>query len=156
MKPKRGWAPGRHRFKGEGRGAIASLAIAIYACEGCGLWAGAAKPAQCMGCGRMDFVRFDSKAEAKRWAQLELMQASGLISDLRRQVRFGLHAASMIVDRPAVVAQKIGDYIADFTYQEDGKTVIEDAKGGAITDLASWKLRHMHAQYGVEVKLVTE
>lgn len=150
----KGWAPGRHRFRSEGKGRIASLAVAIYVCDNCGLWVGAAKPAQCQACGFMNFTRFDSRAEAKRWAELELMQSAGLISELRRQVRYPLHAAAMNENQPAILAQRVGEYVADFTYRENGKLVVEDAKGAAITDLASWKLRHFHAQYGFQVKLI--
>lgn len=150
---KGGFAPGRHRFKSEGKGLIARLAVAIYVCSGCGLWVGAAKPAQCKACGRLDFMRFDSKAEAQRWAQLELLQAAGQISELKRQVRFPLHAAIMDQQTPAIVAAKVADYVADFTYRENGRLVVEDAKGSAITDVAALKLRWFHAQYGFQVKL---
>jgi hypothetical protein len=94
-------------------------------------------------------LKFDSKAEARRWAELLLRERAGLISRLERQVRFPLDAF-----RVCGPPQTVGHYVADFVYVEDGKQIIEDAKGGAITDLASWKLRHVHAQYGAEVKLV--
>ena len=47
------------------------------------------------------------------------MQRAGLISDLKLQVTF-----------PLVVKEKlICKYIADFTYTENGKQVVEDVKG---------------------------
>lgn len=144
------FAPGRHRFAREGKGLVAKLAIAIYVCDRCGLWVGAAKPAQCKACGAMNFVRFDSKAEAQRWAELELAQKAGVISELRRQVRFPLLAYATGQDGKPV---KVCDYVADFTYRKDGALVVEDCKGGAITDVAALKLRWFHAQYGTPVKL---
>ncbi len=132
------------------------MRIVIWACENCGLWVGAVKPSQCAACGLLNFVRFDSKAEAQRWAELELWQKAGVISELRRQVRYPLHAARMDEKSPSVVAQKVSEYIADFTYQKDGEIVVEDAKGNAITDVASLKLRWFHAQYGFAVRLTKE
>jgi hypothetical protein len=69
----------------------------------------------------LDGIRFDSKAEATRWAQLLLMQRGGLITDLRRQVTFPITWNGL----------KICSYIADFVYT-DAETVderIEDVKG---------------------------
>ena len=40
--------------------------------------------------------KFDSKLEAHRWAELEIMRKAGLIGDLRRQVPFELIPAWII------------------------------------------------------------
>jgi hypothetical protein len=75
----------------------------------------------------LDGEKFDSKAEANRYLQLVTMQRTGLISGLRRQVPFEL--APSVKFNGATRATPALRYIADFVYQQDGKTVIEDCKG---------------------------
>lgn len=83
---------------------------------------------------------FASKKEAKRWNELVLMQGAGEISDLQCQVRFQLLAPQYEeVQRfgkkgqplkPSMKLVERGvDYIADFVYQKNGETVVEDVKG---------------------------
>ena len=116
----------------------------VWRCEKCGLQH-EKKPLQCH-CGGMAFIKFDSKAEANRYATLLLYVDHGKITDLRRQVRIPLNTKG-----PDGLAVTIGHLVADFDYNDvDGKRVIEDVKG-LITDLASWKIRHVKAQYGIEV-----
>ena len=64
---------------------------------------------------------FDSGREYKRWCELNLLQKAGEISDLRRQVKYELI--------PPQDGERACNYIADFVYNENGKTVVEDAKG---------------------------
>lgn len=137
---------GFRRVSGPSAGAIA---VKVYSCKGCGAQSIAKKPDQCQACGRLDFVSFDSKGEAGRWATLCMMEGRGMISNLQRQVSFNLMAARSVDGK--TVAAKVGRYVADFVYLRDGQQVIEDFKGG-ITDLAAWKLRHMEAM-GFPVKL---
>lgn len=125
---------------------IVGLRKYAWTCRGCGLMH-ETKPVQCKACGRLDFVKWDSKAELRRFGELNLLRLAGKISRLETQVRFPLLAFN---DGKPV---KVGEYVADFVYQRDGARVIEDAKGDAITDLASWKVRHMAAQ-GTPVNLV--
>ena len=73
----------------------------------------------------------DSKKEARRKAELELMQRAGLISDLRCQVPFELIPLQKIDGKCAERACK---YVADFVYTKDGKTVVEDVKGFRTKD----------------------
>lgn len=129
---------------------VGRVAVKVYMCRGCeAQHAPGSKPTQCLACGRMDFSVFDSKGEGERWAQLRLMEKARMISGLERQVRFPL----MAWNEEKRLAVKVGEYWADFVYMRDGERVIEDFKGG-LTDLASWKLRHMTAQ-GMPVKLTS-
>ena len=64
---------------------------------------------------------FDSGREYKRWCELKLLERAGEISDLRRQVKYELI--------PPQDGERACNYIADFVYTENGKTVVEDAKG---------------------------
>lgn len=63
----------------------------------------------------VDDIKFDSKAEARRYSQLKLLERASKIHDLRLQPSFKLHAGIK--------------YIADFKYTENGKLVVEDVKG---------------------------
>ena len=141
----------RPSFRGIGKAsgaAIGALAVKIYECNGCGAQYPGQKPAQCRACSRMDFTAIDSREEAKRLGELRLLQHAGVISDLKTQVPIPLYAHQD--GRPVLV----GKLIVDFTYLRDGSTVYEDAKGGAMTDLAQWKIRHAAAQ-GIKVELAT-
>jgi hypothetical protein len=71
----------------------------------------------------VDGIRFDSKKEAARWKDLCLLQQAGLIRSLKRQVKFEL--------LPKNGDERSLTYIADFTYQEDGKNIVEDVKSDA-------------------------
>lgn len=102
-------------------------------------------------CGGLSFTTFDSVGEAGRWATLCMMEARGEVSDLKRQIRFDLMAACRVEGR--LVENKVGYYVADFTYTRDGKEIIEDYKGAAIDPVAALKLRWMEAM-GKPVKLV--
>lgn len=73
-----------------------------------------------------DGVKFDSRKEARRWAELEARAAAGEIRDLRRQVKFELIPPQR---RDDGVAERACAYIADFVYIQDGKSVVADAKG---------------------------
>jgi hypothetical protein len=70
---------------------------------------------------------FDSEKERNRYSELRLLERSGYISDLRRQVRFE------IIPKQYKDGHKMqrADYIADFVYHDNrtGKQVVEDVKG---------------------------
>ena len=69
----------------------------------------------------LDGIKFDSKRESERYAELKLLQRSGQISNIRRQVPFELV--------PKQDGERSVKYIADFVYEENGRMVVEDAKG---------------------------
>ena len=64
---------------------------------------------------------FDSQKEYNRWCNLRLLERAGKISDLKRQVSYELI--------PKQNGERACSYVADFVYNEDGKTVVEDCKG---------------------------
>ena len=74
---------------------------------------------------------FDSKKEYTRWCELALLQKAGQITDLKRQVKFELIPSQKIDGK---VAERACTYVADFVYQENGKTVVEDTKGFKTKD----------------------
>lgn len=64
---------------------------------------------------------FDSQKEYNRWCNLRLLERAGRISDLKRQVSYELI--------PKQNGERACSYVADFVYNEGGKTVVEDCKG---------------------------
>ena len=72
----------------------------------------------------IDGVKFDSKAEYKRFTELSLFQKVGKISELKKQVKFEFK------DNNGNNIRAI-HYIADFTYSEGGKFIVEDLKSKA-------------------------
>lgn len=133
----------------------------VYICAGCQVWHNEPKPGHCISCGRMDFIHFPSKAEAKRYGELMLEKRAGLISDLKLQPQFVLHAGqikktfgpgSMIATN--VIPVKIGAYRGDFGYKRGEVNIIEDVKGGADTPLSAWKRKHAEAEHGIKINIV--
>lgn len=85
----------------------------------------------------LDGVIYDSKKEARRAAELNLMLKNGEIITLARQVRFRL-------------VQGI-EYVADFVYiTKDGEQIIEDVKG-MKTGVYKLKKKLMKEIRGIEI-----
>jgi hypothetical protein len=64
-------------------------------------------------------ITFASKAEAKRYGELKLLERAKQISDLELQPWFQLMVADVVVS----------NYVGDFKYFERGRGVVEDVKG---------------------------
>jgi hypothetical protein len=75
-----------------------------------------------------DGIEFDSKAEARRWIELKLLERAGEIKDLQRQVKYILIPTQKEGKK---VIERECSYVADFVYTDvkTGKTVVEDTKG---------------------------
>lgn len=115
-----------------------------------------------------DGQKFDSKKEYIRWTELKLLERSGHISDLQRQVKFVLIPAQYeTYERYGKKGQRLKDgqrllekecvYIADFVYIENGKKVVEDAKGckeGITYQYFVLKRKLMLWIHGIRVKEV--
>ena len=86
----------------------------------------------------VDGIEFDSRKEAARWLELRLLQRTGEISGLQRQVVFELVPKSR---------DPFGHYVppvtykADFTYFEKGKLVVEDVKSDATRKLPEYRIK---------------
>lgn len=83
----------------------------------------------------VDNIKFDSNLEATRYKELKLLLRAGEISNLELQPRFLLQDS---FKKNGKTYRKI-EYIADFQYIENGKTIVEDVKG-IQTDV--FKLKH--------------
>lgn len=100
----------------------------------------------------LDGLRFDSRAEARRWADLELMQRAGRIRDLQRQVLYELIPSQ---PRPSGGTERPCEYVADFVYTDcdTGRLVCEDVKGAATPEYRI-KRKLMLWRHGIEVREV--
>ena len=100
----------------------------------------------------LDDMVFDSKAEARRWQQLRLMERGGIIRDLRRQVPYVLIKAGRWLSGKAYPKTV---YKADFVYvvEGTGEVVVEDVKG-VKTDVYKIKKRLMAERYGITIREV--
>ena len=92
---------------------------------------------------------FDSKKEANRYKELLLLEKAGAIKDLRMQVKFTLIPAQRDEATGKVVERECS-YKADFVYEEDGKTVVEDVKGYRTKEYII-KRKLMLYQYGIRI-----
>jgi hypothetical protein len=70
-------------------------------------------------------IVFDSKAEMKRYKDLELLEKAGQIKELQRQEAWVLQEPFEYKGKKIRAIY----YIADFSYYENGKYVVEDVKG---------------------------
>ena len=88
---------------------------------------------------------FDSKWEMERYCELKLLERAGRIKDLKCQERFVLIEKSTEHRETA--------YVADFTYYENGKLVVEDCKS-KITKTATYKIKKklMFERYGIKIR----
>lgn len=82
-------------------------------------------------------MHFDSKREARRYMDLWLMQRSGEITNLRTQVKYLLLPKQV---HPDGTKERAIDYVADFVYEKDGETVVEDSKGFRNTASAAYRV----------------
>ena len=95
----------------------------------------------------VDGQTYRSQREATRHRSLLLMQRSGLIAELQREVPFVLAPAVRFTDRRATPALR---YFADFVYTQDGQRVVEDCKG-LRTEGYRIKRHLMLALHGIEI-----
>ena len=73
----------------------------------------------------IDEIKFDSKKEADRYQELKLLRNVGAISNLQVHPKFRLLDG---FDWNGEHYRPI-NYYADFSYEENGKVIIEDVKG---------------------------
>ncbi len=99
----------------------------------------------------VDNIRFDSNLEAERYRQLKLLQRAKQISNLRLQVPFLLQEG---FKKNGKTHRKI-EYIADFVYEENGQTIVEDTKG-MITETFKIKQKLFEYKYpDLNLKIIT-
>ena len=88
----------------------------------------------------VDGMRFDSKAEARRYGELKLLRHAGEVRWFIRQAPFHL---------PGGIR-----YVADFLIAwSDSRITVEDVKG-VLTRVSANKIKQVRALYGIDVQIV--
>lgn len=95
-------------------------------------------------------IQFDSKKEARRYLDLRAMEIAGQIQNLRLQVKYLLIPSQRIDGK---VVEREACYVADFVYEKDGETVVEDTKGYRTPDYIL-KRKLMLSVWGIQIKEV--
>lgn len=97
----------------------------------------------------VDGVRFASKAEARRYCELKMLEKAGEIKELELQPRFPIYVCH---HRNGELREAF-KYVADFRYREGprGLLVIEDVKG-MKTPTYRLKKKAFELQYGIEIR----
>lgn len=111
----------------------------------------------------MDGIVFDSKREAKRYQELLLLEKTGAITNLQRQVKYVLIPTQREPDTVGArggihkgkVIEKECAYYADFVYfdREKQEMVVEDTKGMKTTEYII-KRKMMLYRHGIRIKEV--
>ena len=112
-------------------------------------------------------ISFDSFAEGRRYAYLSMLEREGKIRNLKTQVVYELIPAQRAPStdvykrgkrkgerKPGYVLESSVRYIADFVYEQDGKTVVEDVKGKRTKDYVI-KRKLMLYVHNVRIREVT-
>ena len=114
-------------------------------------------------------IEFDSRKEARRYQELLLLERAGVIQNLQLQEKFLLIPSqfeTIVTGEYYKVGEKKGQpktkevcvelpvvYVADFTYVQDGKKVVEDTKGIKTKDYII-KRKLMLWTHGIKIKEV--
>lgn len=104
----------------------------------------------------LDGIRFASRKESRRYAELRLLENAGAIQNLELQPRFPIMVAELWHDGPPCFVN-CGVYTADFRYVdvERGAVVVEDTKSDATkTEAYRLRKRLIEAIYGIKISEV--
>jgi len=89
---------------------------------------------------QVDGITFDSRAEARRYVELKILQTAGVIRDLKTHPKWDL----------VVNGVRVGKYTADFSYTQNDALVVEDVKGRVSRDYPLRK-NLMLALFGIAI-----
>lgn len=109
----------------------------------------------------MDGQSFQSRKEARRYAELKMMQSAGFIHGLQRQKKYVLIPAQREPDtigarggkhKGQLIEHEVA-YYADFVYYDrDGREVVEDVKSPATrTEVYKVKRKLMLYVHGIRI-----
>ena len=108
---------------------------------------------------------YDSQLEYARFIFLSNREKEGEITNLRRQVEYLLIPAQYGTEikhlktkdkEVRVLLERSCSYVADFVYERNGKTIVEDCKGakGISTEAAKIKKKLLLWVHGIELRYV--
>lgn len=86
-------------------------------------------------------IKFPSKGEAEKWAELRILEKGRAIKNLKRQVPYEIKVNGVLICK----------YVADFVYEEAGKKIVEDKKGYQTPEY-KLKKKLMAAVHGIEIR----
>ena len=91
----------------------------------------------------VDGMAFDSSKEARRYSELRLLERAGEISDLECQPVFLIE----------INGARVCKVVPDFSYQENGKRVVEDVKSPITRKNPVYRLKKklLESVHGIEV-----
>ena len=92
----------------------------------------------------LDGFKFDSKKEAKRYRELVLLQKANIISDLTLQPKFELQ--KKFTSNQGINYRSI-NYIADFSYIENGDKIVEDVKSPITAKNPDYRMKIKWLQF---------
>ena len=108
---------------------------------------------------------YDSQLEWSRFLFLSNREKEGEITNLRRQVEYLLIPAQYGTEikhlktkdkEVRVLLERSCSYVADFVYERNGKTIVEDCKGAKkiITETAKIKKKLLLWVHGIELRYI--
>lgn len=105
---------------------------------------------------------FHSRKELRRYEELCLLEKAGQIKNLRREVKYILLPAQRETiwkngkPRQGKCIEREVSYIADFVYEENGQTIVEDVKGGSATKTDAYVIKRKLMLYvhGIRIREV--
>jgi hypothetical protein len=103
-----------------------------------------------------------SRKELRRYEELLLLEKAGQIHNLRREVKYLLIPSQRETiwkngkPRQGKVIERECAYIADFVYDENGQTIVEDVKGGSATKTDTYVIKRKLMLYvhGIRIREV--
>lgn len=99
-------------------------------------------------------IKFDSQKEARYYTSLLLLERTGRIKDLRRQVKYELQPSFKLNSKTI----RAINYIADFVYYDTKNECIKviDVKGSkeTLTDVYKLKKKLFEYKYQIEIEEV--
>jgi hypothetical protein len=93
----------------------------------------------------LDGILFASKKEMARYADLKMLEKGKVISNLELQPSFPV----------SINDTHFCTYTADFRYEENGQTIIEELKSSGTAKDPAYRLRKKAAElyYGIKIKV---
>lgn len=109
---------------------------------------------------------YDSQLELSRFLFLSNREKEGEITNLRRQVEYLLIPAQYGTEikhlktkdkEVRVLLERSCSYIADFVYERNGETIVEDCKGSKYIITADFKIKKklMLWVHQIQVKIIS-
>ena len=109
---------------------------------------------------------YDSQLELSRFIFLSNREKEGEITNLRRQVEYLLIPAQYGTEikhlktkdkEVRVLLERSCSYIADFVYERNGETIVEDCKGSKYIITADFKIKKklMLWVHHIQIKIVS-